>query len=117
MSATKAAATAAGRALLKAGSCTLPAAVRGGGGGSKVARGLASITLHHSAHHNQRTQGVMFAGALGACAAVVGIAMLVESENLEGVLPAFLLEKLQQQGSSAALARIEEVRKKKYVVT
>lgn len=116
MSATKTAATAAGRALLKAGSRTLPAAVRGGGrgGGSKVARGIASVTLNQ--HDNRGTHGVLAVGA-AACAAAVGLAALVEAEDLEGMVPAFLLEKLQQQGSSAALARIDEVsRTQKYVV-
>lgn len=119
MSASKAAATAAGRALLKAGSRSLPAAVRGGGGGgrgSKAARGLASVSLNQQHSSQSRgTQGAMFAGA-SACAALVGMAALLEAEDLEAVLPAFLSERLQQQGSPKALARIEEVRRRKYVV-
>lgn len=113
MSARKAAATAVGRALLKAGSRFPPAAARGGGGrGSKVARGLASVSLNQlsSQHHQHRgTQGALFAGV--SCAALAGMVALLKSEDLEGVLPAFLLEKLQRQVSSPkALARIEEVR-------
>lgn len=110
MSASKAAATAAGRVLLKAGSRSLPAAVRGAGGGrgSKVARGLASVSLNQqSSHHRGAAQGAML--GVAACAAAVGLAALLESEGLEGMLPASLLEKLQQQGSPKALARIEEV--------
>lgn len=37
----------------------------------------------------------------------------MEAEDLEGMLPAFLSERLQQQASPKALARIEEVRAKK----
>lgn len=111
MSASKAAATAAGRALLKAGARSLPVA-RGGGrrGSSKVARGLASVTLNQQQHRG--AQGAMFMGVSACTAAVVGLAALLESEDLEGVLPAGMLEKLQQQGSSTALARIEEVRER-----
>lgn len=126
MSASKAAATAAGRALLKAGSRSLPAAVRGaaGGGGRgsnvvAVARGLArglasgSVSLEASQQHRQHhrgTQGALLAGV--SCVALLGVAALMESEDLESVLPTLLWEKLEQQGSPKALARIEEVRRK-----
>eukprot|EP00903_Cladosiphon_okamuranus_P007694 g7456.t1 len=110
MSAGKVAATAAGRALLKAGSRSLPATARGGAGrGSKGARCLSSVGVSLNQHHHRGAQGALIAGV--SCAALVGVAALLESEDLGGVLPAPLLEKLQlQQQVSApkALARIEE---------
>lgn len=126
MSASKAAAAAAGRTLLKAGSRSIPAAARGGGAGrrgSKVARGLASVSLNQQqqqqSSQSRGTHGAMLAGA-SACAALVGVAALLEAEDLEGMLPAFLSERLQQQASPKALARIEEVseekEKSRYVV-
>lgn len=104
MSATMTAATAAGRALLRAGS-----RARGGaGGGSRAARGLTSLSFNQRSQDHRGTQAVVAVG-VAACAAVVGVATLVEAQDLEGMLPAFLLEKLQQQDSPKALARIEEV--------
>lgn len=95
------------RALHKAGSRAFPGAVPAGGGkgaGGGARRQLASMSL--SKHHDHEYVGLGLLASLGL--------VILSGYGYDDELPSRLVEKLQQQSSSAnavwPLRRIDEVR-------